>query len=105
MTQKNLENYLIYLQFIQNKLNKYFEAQSPFIFCKSGCGMCCKNQQFPYTQIEAEYLLLGLSNLSNDTFKIVEKNINELIEKKKNTDTKDFRYDCPFLINDSCSVY
>ena len=105
MLSTNLQNYLIYLNFIQNKLNKYFEAQSPFIFCKSGCGMCCHNQQFPFSQIEAEYLLLGFAKLPPETFEIVNNNLINTLQKKKDYTGNEFRYDCPFLINDSCSNY
>ena len=52
-----LKNYLNYLRFVNDKLNKFFEKQKPYIFCKKGCGMCCKNAQFPYSKIEMDYLM------------------------------------------------
>ncbi len=55
-----LENYVTYLNFLSGKFTKFFEKQKPFIFCKKGCGKCCKNAEFPYSQIEAEYLMFGV---------------------------------------------
>lgn len=108
-TEEELKNYLIYLNFIQQKLDKYFEAQKPFIFCKKGCGKCCKKQQFPYTQIEMQYLITGVLTLSPDIRDKVEENLNKVIEEhkihiKKKRKSK-FVYDCPFLIDNVCCVY
>lgn len=105
ITEEELEHYMIYLNFIQKKLDKYFESQKPFIFCSKGCGKCCKKQQFPYTQIEAQYLVLGTLILVPEIREQIEKNIFELIAKKKKSRAKKFRYDCPFLIDNVCSVY
>ena len=77
-----LEGYVKYLKFLDSKLSTFFESQSPFIFCQKGCAKCCKNAQFPYSATEMQYLL-----------------------KKKTFKGKKFLYDCPFLIDDVCSVY
>lgn len=47
-----IENYITYLKFLDEKFNRFFKKQPPFICCKKGCGRCCKNAQFPYTQIK-----------------------------------------------------
>ncbi|MBR1753676.1 YkgJ family cysteine cluster protein [bacterium] len=104
-TKNELINYLKYIDFIQEKLDRYFEDQKPFIFCKKGCGRCCKNQQFPYSQIEMQYLIIGASMLPPEKRKVIEKKIDEIIEAKKKNKKKKFHYDCPFLIDNVCSVY
>ena len=100
-----LENYLVYLQLIDEKLNKFFTKQKPFIYCKKGCGLCCKNAQFPYSQIELEYLMIGVRQLDEEKKSIISQNINKLKQQKAEHPGKDFKYDCPFLINNECSVY
>ena len=100
-----LNNYLTFLTFIQQKIDKYFEKQAPYIFCKRGCGMCCKHAQFPYTRIEIRLLLLGYSQLPEDKLKIIDNNITQILEKRKKYRGKKFLYDCPFLINNECSIY
>lgn len=100
-----LENYLVYLQLIDEKLNKFFTKQKPFIYCKKGCGLCCKNAQFPYSQIELEYLMIGVRQLDEEKKSIISQNINKLKQQKAEQPGKDFKYDCPFLINNECSVY
>lgn len=100
-----LENYVNYLNFLQNKLNKFFEKQKPYISCKKGCGMCCKNAQFPFTQIEAAYLLSGAKNLSEELSEQVMANIRKIQQDKKEFKGETFNYDCPFLINNECCVY
>ena len=58
-----LANYITYLNFIDEKLKKFFERQKPYIFCKKGCTKCCKNAQFPYSSIETAYLISGFMKL------------------------------------------
>lgn len=102
-----IENYVLYLNFIQEKLDRFFASQKPYIFCKRGCGECCKHAQFPYSQIEATYLMHGASKLDNETADIVMENVKNILEAKNNFkgDLKNFDYDCPFLINNECCVY
>lgn len=98
-------NYAVYLEFLNEKLKKFFESQKPYIFCRKGCAKCCKNSQFPYSAIEFRYLLNGALTLDKRIQEKIEANIKELLEKKKNFRGKKFLYDCPFLIDDVCSVY
>ena len=97
------DGYKKYLEFLDKKLNSFFECQKPYIFCKKGCAKCCKNAQFPYSNLEMQYLMQGFINLNNTTKNIVKKNISKLLKEK--IGVKDFTYDCPFLVNDICSVY
>ncbi len=100
-----LNNYLTYLDFIDKKLNKFFNKQKDYIFCKKGCGLCCKNAQFPYSKIEMQYLLSGCKYLQPETFNQIELNIEKVVKDKENFKGERFTYDCPFLIDNICSIY
>ena len=100
-----LVNYLTYLKFLNDRLEKFFEKQKPYICCQKGCGMCCRNAQFPYSQMELSYLLHGLWALDLDTKKLISANIKKLQQDRLNFKRERFLYDCPFLINNVCSVY
>ncbi len=103
--EKNIENYSKYLCFLQGKLNGFFEAQSPYISCKKGCGLCCQNAEFPFSEVEFNYLVQGSMNLTIETQNKVEENIAKILQDKKEFNGEIFRYDCPFLIDNSCSIY
>ena len=47
----------------------------------------------------------GALTLDNKTQKKIELNIKNILEKKKKSRAKKFLYDCPFLIDNVCSVY
>lgn len=100
-----LENYVNYLKVLDEKLNKFFNMQKPYIFCTKGCAKCCKNAEFPFSLIEIKYLLSGFLNLDKETQNIIEDNIKKTCENKKNFKGEKFLYDCPFLINNECSLY
>lgn len=99
------ENYIRYLNFIDEKLTRFFNKQKPYIFCKKGCAKCCKHAQFPYSLMEINYLLSGSMTLPPEVQEIISNNIARTLEERKNFKGEKFRYDCPFLINDECSVY
>lgn len=100
-----LNNYLTYLQFIDSKLKKFFEKQKPYIFFKKGCGLCCKNAQYPYSKIEIDYLMIGAWQLDLETKRAIAQNIKKIKKQKSEFNGDMFKYDCPFLINNECSVY
>lgn len=100
-----LENYLLYLKFLESKLVKFFASQKPFIFCHKGCSKCCKNAEFPFSEIEVKFLMYGFAQLSEETKKKILENIRKVNEEKKNFKGENFMYDCPFLIDEVCSVY
>lgn len=99
------ENYIRYLNFLNKKLEKFFEKQRPYIVCKKGCAECCKDAQFPYTEIELKYLLQGSMLLDEETQNLIDNNIKNIKEKKLLSNDSDFKYDCPFLIDNVCSLY
>lgn len=100
-----MENYINYLKFIEEKLNKFFESQKPFICCKKGCGKCCKNAIFPYSAIEMRYLMSGMFFLTDEDQEIIAQNVERILKAREEFKGDEFRYDCPFLLNDECSVY
>ena len=100
-----IENYEKYLEFISEKINGFFERQKPYIKCRKGCAKCCKNAEFPYSFIEFKYLLSGFLTLDKEIQDIIEAQILAVVEAKKKFQGEKFLYDCPFLINDVCSVY
>ncbi len=100
-----LENYLTYLKIIDTKVNSFFNKQKPYIFCQKGCGKCCKHAQFPYSQIEFTYLMEGMKTLKEDKIKIIKENVSKIKSAKENSKEKKFLYDCPFLIENVCSLY
>lgn len=99
------ENFVNYLNFLDKKLKSFFEKQKPYIFCKKGCAKCCKQAHFPYSEAEFKYLILGLKKLPKDKQETIEKNIKKTIKDKLNHKEDNYRYNCPFLLNDECSVY
>lgn len=98
-------NYVLYLDFLAEKFERFFESQKPYIFCKKGCGKCCRGAQFPYSQMEITYLMYGAQSLDAQTAQIVMENVQKIKQDRENFEGDRFRYDCPFLINDECSVY
>jgi len=77
-----------------------FTNQAPFIKCKVGCAKCCKDGDFPTSELEYVNLMDYYRLLSDDLKNIIKKNIQSLL--KLNNEKN---YVCPFLIKDLCSVY
>lgn len=100
-----LESYCKYLEFLDSKLEGFFDSQKPFIFCKKGCAKCCKHAEFPYSVTEMRYLFEGIEKLDIETQEKIEENLKKVIEAKQKYKGKKFLYDCPFLIDNVCSVY
>lgn len=89
-----------YLELLDVRLGHMFEKQAPFIKCKKGCTYCCKEGEYPLSELEYINLMLCYNTLPNDE----KDKINQNIEKLLKTDRQKF-YACPFLIDDACSVY
>ncbi len=101
-----LENYIKYLEFLNEKLSSFFQKQKPYIKCKQGCAKCCQNAQFPFSQIEVSYLMIGVSKLDMETKNIIADNVKKIKKEMRSYKGEEpFLYDCPFLINDQCCVY
>ena len=67
MTQNaKLSNYIFYLNYLNRKLEGFFEHQSPYIFCKKGCSKCCQNGEYPFSKLEFDYIMVGFLQLPVD---------------------------------------
>lgn len=100
-----MNNFVKYLNFIQNNFDKFFEQQAPYIACKKGCGLCCQNAQFPFSEIEFNYLIQGSLTLPKEIQNKIEENIAKVLKDKKEFTGDTFKYNCPFLIDNVCSLY
>lgn len=108
-----IEKYEKYLIKIDGYLEKFFAQQKPYIYCKEGCSYCCESGQYPFTKIEFEYAMLGYQQLNTEQKNLINKNVKELKSRKEKANNKSkkagtkesFLYECPFLINNKCSVY
>jgi len=106
MSIEYLQIYELYLKVITKQLDKFFEEQSPYIFCKEGCSICCEKGEYPFTEIEIKYLMVGFSQLpQNIQMQILKKTQQINIAKKDAPKDKKFMHECPFLIDKRCSVY
>lgn len=96
------EDYEQFLEELEVKLKNYFEFHSDYICCKEGCSKCCEVGDYPFSFLEMNYLMHGFMSLDKNTQRI----IREKIQKLKQKDTgKHFFYECPFLMDNRCSVY
>ncbi len=106
VSYEDIKKYELYLAYLEKKLGAFFEEQSPYIFCKEGCSYCCEKGEYPFTEIEFAYLMLGTRFLNKETFNQIEKNMLEVKNaKKEHSGDKKFMYKCPFLIDKKCSLY
>ena len=96
-----------YLNAIDKMLSKYFEEQKDFICCKSGCSYCCENGQYPLTEIEFKFLLLGFFKIEPETRQKIIRQIKKVKFEYQNCENKkEYMYTCPFLGEDKkCTVY
>lgn len=94
-----LKRYEEFLKWFDKKLEKYFEEQCEFVQCRLGCCTCCEVGDYPFSRLEAEYLMAGFIKLPNETKSL----IREEIKRLKQINPK--MYKCPFLIDGKCSVY
>ena len=79
-------------------INQKFENQKEYICCSKGCALCCKTIGIPFSKLEFEYLIEGYNRLDDTTKNIVNNKIKKLINNE-------IEKECPFLINNICSVY
>ncbi len=102
---EDIRKYQIYLQYLEKKLGEYFEEQSPYIFCKAGCSSCCEKGEYPFTELEFAYLMIGVQTLDKFTQHKIEQNMIRIRKEfNENTDKK-FLHACPFLVDKKCSLY
>ena len=95
-----ITRYREYLEFLDEKLGKMFEAQKPFIKCKEGCAYCCKEGEYPLTELEYVCMMLAYNELEDEIKDRVTENIINLLKK-----SREKLYECPFLVDNRCSIY
>ncbi|MBE7710946.1 MAG: YkgJ family cysteine cluster protein [Cyanobacteria bacterium SIG31] len=99
--------YKKYLNTVNSVLEKYFEEQKEFICCKKGCSHCCERGQYPLTEIEFKYLLLGFFKIEENERMNVIRRIKKLKFEYDSCENKaEFLYRCPFLSEEKeCLIY
>ena len=105
ITIEEIQKYRSYLKDLDKKLGEIFKEQAPYIFCKEECSSCCEKGEYPFSEIEFAYLMIGVQTLDRDTMKKIENNMENIRVAKEKWKDKKFLYACPFLINKRCSLY
>lgn len=106
MTEFNLlKRYQIFLHTLNKELQKMFENQSEFIKCKEGCSYCCERGEYPFSELEFQYLMEGYNQLPSETQEIIIENIKKINSEKAQNTEDVFMHECPFLINHRCALY
>ena len=95
-----ISRYRKYLEIIDVKLDNMFKKQAPFIKCKRGCAYCCKEGEYPLSELEYVNLMFYYETLPDDTKGQINENIAQVLKQNHQK-----LYQCPFLINNECSVY
>lgn len=95
-----ITRYREYLSFIDNELSKMFESQQAFIKCKEGCAYCCKEGEYPISELEYINIMLYYNELDDRIKDRINENIAGLLKN-----SREKMYECPFLIDHKCSVY
>lgn len=104
---EDFSRYKQYLNTLTKALDKCFEDQKEYLCCKKGCSYCCERGDYPYSQLEFNYLLLGFFKVEPKERMEIIKRIKKLKEEYSALEDKSkFSYRCPFLgDNGLCSVY
>ncbi len=105
LTLQDVQKYEIYLKYLNEKLGKFFEEQTPYIFCKEGCSYCCEQGEYPMSEVEFAYLNLGARTLPLEIFKQIDINVEKIKADKLKHAGEKFLHACPFLINNRCALY
>ena len=100
-----LKRYENFLRDLDRRLNEYFNLHKKYIYCKKGCTECCEIGEYPFSRLEAEYIMSGFIKLPPETQKIIKQNIQKLREEKLNNQKERFTYKCPFLLDKECALY
>ena len=100
-----LKRYKLFLNEFDKKIEEYFASQQKYIRCRKGCTDCCEIGEYPFSRLEAEYLMKGFQTLPPDIQKKIKENIITLKKEKFQNISKRFEYCCPFLINKACTLY
>ena len=95
-----------FLEVLTKKINMFFENQKEYIHCKEGCSLCCRQGEYPCSELEYEFLRLGVALLPVETQKQITQKVLKIKEDKKYSSPGiPFEYECPFLFDNKCSIY
>lgn len=101
-----ITTYEKYLEIIHERmLEKFFNQQKDYVFCKSGCSFCCEKGQYPFSELEFKYVMIGYNNLNDETKLLILDKVKKVKEQQIGTNNEEFAYECPFLIDKMCSIY
>jgi len=95
-----ITRYREYLKYLDKELAKMFEAQKTFIKCKKGCAYCCREGEYPVSELEYVNMMLCYNKLPEELKGRVDENIINILKK-----SREKLYECPFLVDGVCSVY
>lgn len=100
-----LDRYEEFLKKFDKKIAEYFIKQEQYIKCKKSCSACCEIGEYPFSRLEAEYIMHGFVKLSPIIQAKIKQNIKNLIIRKKDNLSERFLYKCPFLLDKMCALY
>ena len=96
-----LKRYASFLEEFDKRLKEYFSAHKEFLCCKKGCTECCEIGEYPFSRLEAEYIMSGYIKLLPNVQLKIKRNIENILKTYKYSEN----YQCPFLINKECALY
>lgn len=104
------EKYKALLEAVTPIIDEHFEMQNEYIQCKLGCSNCCEKGYYPVTRGEAKYLKEGFKQLPAASQKEITQKADKLSQEREaftnaGNDFTKFKYICPFLIENKCSIY
>lgn len=104
------EKYKALLEAIMPILDEHFELQKDYIKCKVGCSTCCQKGYYPVTTAEAKLMIEGFKNLPEQLREEIIQKAEKLARERETfmaqgNEITAFKYACPFLVRDKCSVY
>ena len=106
MKSGQFDEFCDFLELITGKINKFFDNQKEYIRCKEGCSLCCREGEYPCSELEYEFLRLGVALLPVETQKQITQKVLKIKEDRKNAIPGiPFEYECPFLFDNKCSIY
>jgi len=111
INNSSLEKYISYTETLKKRLDVYFNDQKEFIKCKAGCDFCCKNSYYPMSQLEYEYIKIGLNeNFTAEEREEINQAVINIFKKRRlflesGSNILDFSYECPLLENGACRIY
>lgn len=100
-----LNRYEEFLKILDARILEYFNLHRRYICCKKSCSECCEIGEYPFSRLEAEYIMHGFISLPAEKQKQIKQNIQSLITLRKHNNNERFLYKCPFLIDKECSLY